>query len=75
MNRFMDGVKYYTTGTAHIRVHFPEDQVNCRNCTYFRAYQDAGQCRCALTHELLYAPDAAVGVQCPIELDEMERER
>ena len=41
-NKYENGVPWYTTGTAHIRVHFPCDDVKCGLCQLFRK-QDTGK--------------------------------
>lgn len=69
MSRFERGILYYTSGTAHIRVHFPEDRVCCRYCPYCRPEAEMNRYWCRLTNEMIYSIDNGVGANCPIELD------
>lgn len=72
MNRFKGGVSYYTTGTASIRVHFPEDCVTCQYCPFCRPDSDLRRYWCRLMDEMVYNPFVGVMDFCPIELQEVQ---
>ena len=64
-----NGVSYYTTGSAHITVHFPEDQVKCQWCEYLKNEQSANRNSCRLTGEKLLRIFEGVGHCCPLEFE------
>ena len=64
-----NGVSYYTTGSAHITVHFPEDQVKCQWCEYLKNEQYANRNSCRLTGEKLLHIFEGVGHCCPLEFE------
>lgn len=66
---FENGVRRYTTGTMHIQVHFPEDEVKCFWCRFCRK-DDMGRHWCRITNEMLYNPQIGRGEECPIEIEE-----
>lgn len=73
---FEKGVRWYSTGTAHVRVHFPEGQKVCKWCAFCRPEKEMGRYFCRLTNQMLYAPDVELGIGCPIEFDEItEKEK
>lgn len=70
MNRkgkYANGVPWYTTGTATIRVHFPTDDVNCFYCNFCRD-DSMGRYWCRLTGSMIYSLET-VGYHCPIKID------
>lgn len=69
MSRFDVGVKWYTTGTITVPVHFPEDDIRCKWCKYLRADVNGERYKCTITNEILYTT-ATVGNDCPIEFKE-----
>lgn len=71
MGRVRNGVSWYTTGTATIPVHFPEDRTVCAFCPYLtRVYGVRHQCK--LTDEMLLYPESSRGHDCPVKFDEKE---
>jgi hypothetical protein len=64
MARFDKGINYYTKGTAHIDVYFPEDEVKCKYCIYLRYIEGLGY-RCKLTEDVIYSVEH-IGKNCPI---------
>ena len=54
-------VRYYTTGTATVAVHFPNGLTVCQWCSYIQYRDGLKRHQCALTGEfLLVFPQAAV---------------
>lgn len=74
MNRYSsDGVGYYTSGVAHVDVHFPENKVCCANCVPFCRYEEAfRRYSCRATGEQILTPFATIGQRCPIEFIKQE---
>lgn len=70
MARFDKGVKWYTSGIAHVSVHFPEDAVCCKYCSFCRAESELGRYWCRLLNSMVYAPNSGVLENCPIVLGE-----
>lgn len=64
MGRFDKGVSYYTSGT--LVVNFPEDDVKCKWCPLMGTEMASGRVYCRRTGELLIAPDAMIGHNCPL---------
>lgn len=64
-----DGVRYYTWGTARLRVPFPEDLTRCQWCPYVRYEDGLKRHRCLLTGEYLPYPFASRGNECPVVID------
>ena len=65
------GTAWYTSGTAHVPVHFPEDKVCCANCIPFCRYEDAfRRYSCRATGEQLLYPNTNIGARCPITFEE-----
>lgn len=65
-----DGVGYYTSGVAHVDIHFPEDKVCCTNCVVFCRYEEAfKRYSCRATGEQLLHPFIRRGEMCPIEFN------
>lgn len=63
-----NGVPWYTSGVAHVPIHFPEDKVCCSNCVPFCRYEEAfRRYSCRATGEQLLYPNTTVGLQCPIQ--------
>lgn len=68
-----DGVCYYTSGVAHVDVHFPENKVCCANCVPFCRYEEAfRRYSCRATGEQILTPFSTVGQLCPIEFAKPE---
>lgn len=67
MARFDKGINYYTKGTAHIDIYFPEDEVKCKYCIYLRYIEGLGH-RCKLTEDVIYSVEH-IGKNCPIVFD------
>lgn len=63
---------YYTTGTAVLTVHFPEDKVCCQWCPYVRNEDSLKRHKCLLTGEYLLYPFDSRGNYCPVEFKEVE---
>lgn len=64
-----DGVGWYTSGTASVEVHFPEDKVCCANCVTFCRFEEAfKRYSCRATGEQLLYPFTTIGAMCPVEL-------
>ena len=62
--RFDKGILYYTKGTAHIDIYFPEDEVKCKYCRYLRYGEGVGH-RCRLTDDIIYSVET-INDGCPI---------
>lgn len=69
---FETGVSYYTFGTAHIKISFPETQICCRWCPFCRSEESLKRYWCRLTNEMLYNPYAGLGEDCPVKFEEKE---
>lgn len=66
-----DGVSYYTSGVAHVDVHFPENKVCCANCIPFCRFEEAfHRYSCRATGEQLLHPFQQIGHMCPIQFKE-----
>lgn len=65
-------VSFYTSGTAHVRVHFPNGMTMCQWCPYLRYHEGVKRHQCALTIEFLPYPFDGRGNECPIEFDKEE---
>lgn len=62
------GCGRYTSGVAHVDVHFPNDRVCCANCVPFCQYEEAfRRYSCRATGEQLILPFATIGDMCPIQ--------
>lgn len=62
------GCGRYTSGVAHVDVHFPLDRVYCANCVPFCVYEEPfRRYTCAATGEQLLTPFVTVGDLCPIQ--------
>ena len=62
-----EGVTHYTTGIAHVPVHFANGIETCFNCGF--CYRDSvGRDKCQLTREILMYSHVERGQQCPIEM-------
>lgn len=73
MKSFENGVLFYTTGSAVIKIAFPEDEVKCQWCPFCRSEGDLKRYWCRLTNNMLYYPYAdGLPDTCPIILDEKE---
>lgn len=65
MKKFERGVSYYTTGTATVRVSFPENDVCCFHC--WMRYRDSGDRQmCRLLNKELYYIDTGIREDCPL---------
>lgn len=70
---FENGVSFYTTGTAKINVHFPENDVRCKWCPFCRAEENPGRYWCRLTNDMIYNPNyAGLPEFCPITINKEE---
>ena len=59
MKKFEDGIQHYTTGSAVVRVHFPEGYVACAYCPYcIKDGRNYLRMVCFLTGEIVPAPEA-----------------
>mgnify|MGYP001272840348 CR=1 FL=1 len=66
-----NGVGWYTSGVAHVEIHFPEDKVCCANCVPFCRFEEAfKRYSCRATGEQLLCPFATIGAMCPIKFKE-----
>lgn len=66
----VEGVSYYTRGTASLFVYFPEDKTTCQWCPYVRTEDSLKRYRCLLTGEYLPYPFTARGNECPVIFEE-----
>lgn len=62
-------VKFYKTGTAHIKVHFPNGETICRWCPYIRYDESLRRHRCLFTGEYLLFPMDTMGDKCPVQFE------
>lgn len=75
MNAKRTGISYYTSGTAIVPVHFPEDKVCCANCIVFCRYEDAfKRYSCRATGEHIVYPFDTIGQLCPIQWKELQND-
>ena len=73
MSVYKNGVGFYTTGKASVTVFFPENEVKCQYCHRFLRYEDyAKRYSCRLTDERLLHPFEGIGMECPLEFEEVE---
>lgn len=72
MPDFKNGVKYYTSGVATIRINFPEDSVACCWCPFCRSESDLGRYWCRLNNTMIYNPYSGVSDSCPVEIERKE---
>ena len=63
-------VRFYTTGTATVAVHFPNGLTVCQWCPYLQYREGLKRHQCALTGEYLPYPFDSRGNECPILLKE-----
>lgn len=71
MARFDNGISYYTTGTAVIKVSFPENATACQYCRFCRADEALKRYWCRLTDEIIVNPYSLYrGAKCPIVFEE-----
>lgn len=72
MANFESGVSRYITGTATVKVHFPVDlkgneDISCYQCPFFKRSYSI----CGLNNEVCNYPSKYVGVNCPLEIMEV----
>ncbi len=65
MKNFDRGVRFYTFGTALIKVGFPETQTVCGYCPFIKEEYGLKRHRCLITDEMLYSLETR-GRQCPL---------
>lgn len=65
-------VRFYATGEARLKVHFPNGMTVCQWCPYLRYHDGLKRHQCALTNEFLPYPFDGRGNECPIEFDKEE---
>ena len=58
------GVSWYTTMTATISVHFPEDKVVCQYCPLCRNEDSLRRWKCLWSGEYLLYPFDTIGNRC-----------
>lgn len=66
-------VSHYTSGTATIKVNFPNDDICCAWCRFCSSADGLGRYWCRLTEQMIYLPFIAVGDTCPLEFENKER--
>lgn len=71
MARFDKGIAWYTTGTVHLRINFPEDEVKCKWCPHLRADEANGRHFCRLTGSIVYSKEF-IADDCPIVFEEVK---
>jgi hypothetical protein len=72
---FERGVDHYTSGTATVVVHFPDDQTACRWCPYLRYDRGCNRHWCELTDHLVYNIDNLERSEfCPIVFKNFEED-
>lgn len=73
MSEVKNGVPWYTSGTATVDIHFPEDRVCCANCVVFCRYEEAfKRYSCRATGEQILFPFNSRGAMCPIQFNKEE---
>lgn len=70
-----NAVLYYTTGTATVPVHFPENRTVCQWCPFVRTEDSLKRHRCQLTGEYLVYPFTSRGNECPVIFEEENIEK
>lgn len=68
----LEGVAFYTWGTAEFRVPFPEDKTVCQWCPFVRTEDSLKRHKCQLTGEYLPYPFTSRGDLCPVRFEEEE---
>lgn len=73
MGAFKNGVRWYTTATAAVKVAFPEGEVYCRWCPHCKPETALERFRCHLTGKMIYNP-SYMGLPdgCPLVIDKEE---
>ncbi len=65
--KYDGGVPWYTSGVAHVPIHFPTDDIKCGYCHF--CYADSiDRPRCRLTGKLVYSMET-ISDDCPIEFE------
>lgn len=67
MSDFKNGISFYTTASITLKVNFPEEDVNCRNCIFYTKRND--QPRCYLTSNVLFNPLYDIDCDCPLNFN------
>lgn len=62
-------VSYYATGTATVKVHFPNGMTVCQWCPYIQYREGLKRHQCMLTGEFLPYPFDGRGNDCPVEFN------
>ena len=65
--KYDGGVPWYTSGVAHIPIHFPTDDIKCGYCQFCRD-DNMGRLWCRLTGKMLYSLEI-ISDDCPIEFE------
>lgn len=67
---FKNGVRWYTTATATVKVGFPEGKVCCQWCRFCKAETAMNRYKCLLTERMVYDP-FYMGLPdgCPLSID------
>ncbi len=74
MRTFKNGVSWYTSGIAKVKINFPEDDICCKWCPFCRSENDLERFWCRLTNRMIYNPYIGLSDDCPIEFESEETE-
>lgn len=70
---FKNGVRWYTTASAEIKVCFPEGQVCCQWCKFCKPETALNRFKCILTDRMIYDPFIyGLPDGCPLYIDREE---
>lgn len=69
MNKFKNGVSYYTNYTLTDKVGFPEDDVCCGWCKYLGNIRTLNRFFCRVTGDTVYNVDV-MNKGCPLKKEE-----
>ena len=72
MNKFYNGVSYYTFAT--LKVGFPEGNECCAFCPVLDVERGTNRYICRRTHEYLIDENRTVGDECPLVFEEGNHE-
>ncbi len=70
MAKFENGIRFYTTATAIVTVHFPENEVKCAYCPWCRSENELKRFWCRINNEMIYDPFLPIlPKRCPLRFE------
>lgn len=55
-----DGVSYYTTATATVKIHFPEEEIKCKHCRFCIGERTLDRYKCLVINDFVYYPSSCI---------------